>query len=388
MLGINWVDCIILGLLIGSVITGLKLGLFIQLCTLAGLLVGLFGGGWLIPHVLPIHDKTLQTIVNVNLVLMLAGYTALRGFDLGHRLHWSVVSQKLRRLESGAGVLLSTTAGLLLVWLIAAMLGRLPFEGLSNSVNDALIVQKLYGHLPPVPAAITNFNRLVDPNSSPRLFVKASPLPTADYRLTDFQAAAVKGGQATVRITSFGCGNLVAGSGFVVGKDLVLTNAHVVAGVERPIVKYQGRSYEALPVVFDKGLDLAALRVKQLNAQPLALAGEQSTAGTTVAVIGYPKGEYAAVPGIIRNTLNVSGTNIYGIGVISRNVYEVQVNVDDGNSGGPMVLADGRVAGMIFAKSAGFGNYGYALTSTRLKQELAQAKESFRRVSTGACLTS
>jgi S1-C subfamily serine protease len=83
---------------------------------------------------------------------------------------------------------------------------------------------------------------------------------------------------------------------------------------------------------------------------------------------------------------NIFGRNIYDLGVIGRNVYEIQAHIAEGSSGGPVVLPDGRVAGVIFAKYDLSDDYGYALTSPHLLGAVDAAQHATNRVNTGACL--
>lgn len=386
-MGLNWIDLIIISLVVAAIIWGTKVGIVIQACTAIGFAAGLVVAGWLFPHLLrPIHDRTLLTLINVNLVLIVAFYSAIRGYDLGHKVHFSLGKGKLHVVESGLGALINIGAVLVLSWMLFNTIGRFPFEGLSNSASDALIVQQLTNHLPPVPAVFAEFNRLVDPNSPPYVFEKTTPMSPKQYSQAEFEQAVAKAQTSTVRVTSFGCGSIVSGSGFVVGPNLVATNAHVVAGVKRPIIKYNNRSYQSVPILFNPNLDLAVLRVDGLNAPPLKLANETLDVNTTVAVLGFPEGNGLTSAGVIRNDLYLFGRNIYDLGVIKRNIYEVQADVAEGSSGGPIVLPDGRVAGMIFAKSSEVAGYGYALTSSSLTSQINQAQKANLRISTGACL--
>jgi uncharacterized protein YacL len=99
----------------------------------------MFLGGWLFPHLLPIHSQTLLTIVNGNLVLIFAIVMAIIGFHLGQYLHISFTKRRLRYIENALSVILSLSFGLIAIWLITSMIGRLPFAGFSNSANDSLI---------------------------------------------------------------------------------------------------------------------------------------------------------------------------------------------------------------------------------------------------------
>lgn len=386
MFGFNWVDLIIVVLLVVAMIGGIRVGLTTLLFIVVGFFAALFLGGWFFPHVLPIHDRTLLTIINGNLVLIFAVYIAVKGFDLGQHFRYLLGEGKLYTLESRLGVIITISAVLIGVWLIGAALGRLPFAGISNSVNDAYIVRQLDTHLPPVPAVFALFDKQVNPNAQPYVFDASQTNLTGTYNTPPFKLAESHAKSSTVRVTSFGCGGLVSGSGFVVDPEYVVTNAHVVAGVKRPVIKYDNRSYGAITVLFDQNLDFAVLKVKGLPAAPLTLANTNVESGTPVVVLGYPNGNFKLGGGIVRNDIKLFGRNIYDLAVVARQIYEVQTYINTGSSGGPIVLADGRVAGMIFAKSEQNDNYAFALTSTSLIDELNHAERSDQPVNTGVCL--
>jgi len=351
---------------------------------------GLFFGGWAFPYLLPIHNQTLLAVINGNLVLLFAIGLAIMAFNLGRRLHLSFSKSWLHQLETGLSVIFSICSGLIAAWLIASMIGRLPFEGLSNSANDALIVQFLDQHLPPIPAVFAEFDRQLNPNSSHVVFIR-TPFQTQQYvpigsPTLDNVAAAAQ--YSAVRITSFGCGGIVSGSGFVAAPDLVLTNAHVIAGVHRPIVKYGTQSYAGIPVLYDSNTDLAALRLTGLKAKPLTLFNGHVAPDTTTVLLGYPGGNYTPSLAVVLSETQLLTANLYGVGTVDRQIYELKAVIDPGSSGGPMLLPNGQVAGVIFAKPNGTGNYAYALSSTSIRSEVQQAKQATRRVSTGTCLSS
>jgi len=392
MLGFNWIDAIIVVLLAVAVVEGVRIGFLTQVFMVAGFFVTLVVAGWLFPHLLPLHDPTLRTVVNASCVLVVASYAAVRSMDLGQGIHWSfrlgklIPQRHLRMVETLLGSLPALAACLVVVWLLGVTIGRLPFEGFSNSVNDSRIVQQLTQALPAVPAVLAQFNRHIDPNAQPYVFVQPKPNHDFNYSPADVAAAESRATASVVRITSFGCGGVVGATGFAVGPGLVATNAHVVAGVKRPIIKYKGASYQGVPVVFDAALDLAVLRVAHLAAPPLVLAKSSIPLGTTVAVLGYPNSNYRAVPGIVRDTLAVSARTIYDQGAAGRGIYVVQAQVDYGSSGSPIVLAGGQVAGMLFSQSIDTPSDAYALTSEHLVPAVAKAQTSHLRVSTGACM--
>jgi S1-C subfamily serine protease len=384
MLGLNWIDALIVLILAVAVYASVRSGFLRLTLVLAGFFGALLLGGWLFPKLLkPIDDKAVLALMNGNLVLIFAVYAGFKGYDLGRRWHWSL--NRWRWLESLAGVTIGSLAVLACIWLLAAAICTLPFAGLSNSVNSALIVQKLDERLPPVPSVFNRFSQLINPNTPPRVFIKEQPgASLAGSPMPPASSAVIKAGESVIRVTSFGCGGLTGGSGFAIGPDLIITNAHVIAGVKRPIVKYGARSFEAVPILFDANQDLAMLRVSGLNAAPLKLTNQDLVDGSQTYIIGYPQSIYKLVPGIIRNDLQIVGTNIYGEGNIERQVYEIQATVDQGNSGSPVLTGDGRVAGLIFSNSDD-GSYGYAINSASLINQVNRAQHASRRVSTGIC---
>lgn len=392
MLGLNWIDIIIFGLLGLSIYLGAKIGFLTQFLTVGAIVAALFASGWLFPKILPFDNQNLRTILNTALVLTATAYAGLRGFDLGQKIHWSFRFGNLRRLplpkqlEMYAGALPAVIGTLLVVWLLGVGISRLPFEGFSNSVSDSIVVQHLARALPSVPSVFAEFDEEIDPNDQPDIAARTKPYKNFNYSEADFKAASAKASDSVVRITSFGCGGVVSGSGFYVGHNLVMTNAHVIAGVRRPIVKTGDDSIGGVPVIFNPGLDFAVLKLRDIGLPALQFVSTPPATDTTVAVLGYPGGNFKASPGILRDNLSVSGSNIYQTGTFKRQAYGIQAQTDKGDSGGPVTLKDGTVAGMVFSKAADTPDYAYALPASYLKNALDKAGASNQRVSTGACV--
>ena len=385
----NWVDLIIILILIGSVGRGLRVGFIRQVLAIVGFFLGLFVGGWAIPHLLPfIKDTGVHALVSAMLVLGFATAIAILGDGLVERLHLKLVNGWILRAESAAGIALSIASVFMATWFIGAMVVRLPFEDFSNGISDSLIIQDLNGVLPPAPAVFAGLNKLIGPNSFPKVFVDIEPHTKGPVTpsTAEAQQATNKAQASIVKISGFGCGGVVYGSGFVVGPDLVATNAHVIAGVRRPIIHDLTGNHAATPVVFDPNLDFAVLRTSHLAGPVLDLASQDVPDSTTVAVLGYPGGgDFTANSGVILDKIHALGSNIYNTGKTKRDVYELQAVIEPGNSGGPLVLPNGQVAGMVFARATNDPNYGYALTSNDVVKESQQARTATERVSTGPC---
>ena len=202
----------------------------------------------------------------------------------------------------------------------------------------------------------------------------------------EVQAAAARASASTVKVQGFGCGGILTGSGFVVDKDLIVTNAHVIAGVRRPVVYDRNGKHGATTVFFDPDLDIAFLKATNLSGSPLSLDPGAVAKGTITALLGYPEGGNLTVtPGIVGNRARVLGRNIYDSSVNRRMIYEVQANVQQGDSGGPMVLSDGRVAGITFAKAISQQGYGYTIAASEFADKIVSAESLTASVSTQNC---
>jgi S1-C subfamily serine protease len=161
----------------------------------------------------------------------------------------------------------------------------------------------------------------------------------------------------------------------------------VVAGVSSPQVQQQnGPSQSATTVLFNPRMDVAILRVSVTPGKPLPLDSQDTGRGTKGAVLGFPGGGRLTVgTAAVRRDIEAVGRDIYGRSVVQRDVYELQAIVQPGNSGGPFVLFNGDVAGVVFAASTTDSSIGYALTTPQIIPLVQQTQGKTSRVSTDGC---
>ena len=136
---------------------------------------------------------------------------------------------------------------------------------------------------------------------------------------------------------------------------------------------------------YDPVDDLAVLATDGLSAPPLALSPTPST-GDSAVVQGYPYG--GPFTSMSAGVLGVDSTRVpdaYGTDTEAREIYSLASPVRPGNSGGPLLTTDGRVAGVIFARAETQPDVGYAMTDTELRPVAAQAAGLDEAVSTGRC---
>jgi len=326
----------------------------------------------------------LISVLGFALAFMALGEWA--GLVAKYRLHEARITN---RVDKVLGSLLAAMTLLAAVWLAAAIFRNIPDSGWQRQVRNSHVIAALDSRLPSAPEVLTTLSHLIDPNSFPEVFRGLEPALKTDTPLPDMgelNAAVQSARPSVVKIEGEGCNNIVEGSGFVTGNNVVVTNAHVVAGVDEPYVLDQNGKHEARVVLFDPDLDLAILRASDLAGEPLAVDLATASNGTSAAVLGFPSGAgFTAGPGAILETFQAQGRNIYDRGQTVREVYSIKAEVVHGNSGGPIIDGDGEVIGVIFAKSVSYSSVGYALTMQQVMDKIVQARGLTAPVSTSSC---
>lgn len=384
------VDLLIVIFAVSALYRGREIGFVRQLCSTVGFFGGLFIGAWLQPYTVNLaHSQTGRSIITLATTLGCAMLLLAVGEYVGLRLKHKVAPKRVNAVDNGFGGILNIVSLLLVIWLTAAIISNLPLPGLQSALNNSAIVRTLNRNLPSAPGVISRLGHLIDPNGFPQVFINGEPAPSQDANLPslgELQPAVEQTRASVVKLEGQGCGGIVDGSGFVVGSNLVATNAHVVAGIKRPYVQDANGTHSGTVIWFDPNLDFAVLRVSNLAGKPLVLANDHVKPGTGAAVLGYPGGGgFTAKPAAVTNQFTASGRDIYGRGHTDRDVYELRADVRQGNSGGPLIAKDGSVIGVIFAESSNYEDVGYALTSTQVKSAVNHAAAQNRAVSTGQC---
>ncbi|WP_264001227.1 MarP family serine protease [Mycolicibacterium gadium] len=190
-----------------------------------------------------------------------------------------------------------------------------------------------------------------------------------------------------VESTSHACQKVMAGSGFVISPNRVMSNAHVVAGADEFVVSIDGQEHDASVVAFDPNADISILDVPGLSAPPLDFAHGIAMTGADAVVLGYPDGgPFVAYPARIREVVELSGPDIYNSTTVRREVYTIRGKVGQGDSGGPLIDHDGRVLGMNFGAAVDDPETGFVLTTKQVYPHAVNAV-SPEPIPTGACMT-
>jgi S1-C subfamily serine protease len=382
-------DAVLLLLLMLSAWGGYRRGAVLQVAGLVGLGVGFIVGIWLAPHAAElVRSDPAKAGVALGTVLALGALGDAVGSVLGLRLRRRTHGTRFKAADAVGGGALSVAALVLTIWFLGLNLAAGPFPSIARSLQRSTVVRVVDTVLPPPPALAAQLGSVLDIIGFPDVFSGLPPLP-ADPVPQPGQGLAARAARAARRsvvlVTGPACDRILQGTGVVVEDDLVLTNAHVIAG-GTPRVEWDGQTFDGVPVLFNEDLDAAVLRVDGLDAPPITLLDEEVARGAGGAVIGYPHGRYTELRAAARRALDAVGRDIYSEDEARRRIYELQVTVRPGNSGGPFVIPGGQVAGLIFGASVTNEDLGYALTSPGLIPLVDRAEGRTDEVGTGRCV--
>ena len=360
-------DWFVLGIVAVAGLYGFARGLVRGALSLAGFALGAYVGARIAPSVLSEGSPYAPLVALGGALLggtLLSSIAEMLGVSL--RTTMGAVPG-LRALDSAAGAFFGAAAGIVICWAIGAALLYLPGQSeLRRSVQDSAILSRINEEFPP--ERLLETLERVDP-----LGVLVGPpatVPPPSSRLSR-DPDVVAASRSVVRITGLACGLGIEGSGWIAGRELVVTNAHVVAGIERPQVDRGDNELTSAVVAFDTKNDIAVLRVPGLRGRPLPLA--DPARGVPVALIGYPgNGPLTRIPGRLGGTSGFVSRDAYGRGPITRTVTAIRGVVRPGLSGGPGVDARGRVRTTVFARRPAERG-GYGIPSDLVRQTLAQA---------------
>ncbi len=389
----NILDVIIIILLVSALYRGYELGFARQIFSTAGFIVGLLLGSFLQRYTVQLGDTPLtKALISLMTTLGFAFFLLAVGEHIGLRLKTKVTALKIDKLDGWLGSAIGGATLLLAVWLSAAILLTLPFPNTQEQIRGSAVVSTLNRSLPPATTLLTNLGHIISPNGFPQVFTGDEPSLQGDTTVPGIspamQAAIDRDKNSVVKFEGLGCGGVVEGSGFVIGSDLVATNAHVVAGVNKLYVRDINGQHTATVVWFDPELDFAVVRTNSLAGAPLVIDNDTLPEGTKGAILGYPGGGPLTAGGAqIIDRFTARGKDIYNDKVTQRDVYSLAAKVIPGNSGGPVIGEDGRVIGIVFAQSTVYETVGYALTTAQTEAAIDQAQAQNRAVSNGTCAT-
>lgn len=398
----NVLDVLLLAGAVWFAVIGYRQGFVVGILSV----IGFLGGGLVAVYLLPIvwdqltdgsEVSSTAAVVAVVIVIVCASVGQALTTHLGNKLRRYITWSPARALDATGGALVNVVAMLLVAWLIGSALAGTSLPTLGKEVRSSSVLLGISRVMPNQASTLfTDFSSVLAQNGFPQVFSPFANEPITDVRPPDPALAgspvATRAQRSIVKVvgTAPSCGKVLEGTGFVFSDRRVMTNAHVVGGVDEPTVQIggQGRLYDAKVVLYDWRRDIAVLDVPDLDVKPLKFTDTDHDAdtGDSAIVAGFPEnGSYDVRAARVRARINAGGPDIYHRGTVQRDVYSLYTTVRQGNSGGPLLTPEGKVYGVVFAKSLDDPNTGYALTADEIRQDVTRGRAADQQVDSQGC---
>ncbi|ANJ07137.1 MarP family serine protease [Streptomyces parvulus] len=377
--------------------SGYRRGLVAGCVSLAGFVGGAALGVWALPRVtdLATPGSTSATVLAVVTVLLPAIVVHELAGRLAVRLRRELDAGPLRVADGIGGAAANAVAALIVAWVAASVLAASSSSLLTSAIRDSTLLGAVQRAMPDTtPAWFSGATSALAEAGFPQVFnpfENEATARVAEPSGDSVTPAATRAAQrSTVKVEGVTGTQGREGSGFVFAPERVMTNAHVVAGIDDPTVRIGGvgPAYEARVVLFDPAKDVAVLYVPGLTA-PVLRFDDGAERGDAAVVAGYPQdGDLDLRAATVANRIRATGQNIYSDANVTREIYSIRSTVRPGNSGGPLLTTEGRVYGVVFARSTSDAGTGYVLTAAEVAADAERAADATAAVDTGEPVTS
>ena len=381
----NVLDLFIVLFVVFLVWRGSRTGFLAGALSLVGVVLGAALGSRVVPALLEGDgDLIFGSVITLASIVAFAVLGDILARAASGFLQEKIEGATSEALDRAGGALLGVALSLTLVWVAATFaLGTPLLSSLHPTMQESTMLGALNRAMPST--LLTQAVSRLDPIPSFRG-------PKADVADPNQEIAGdpevLAATSRVVRVTGVACGYGIEGSGWVAAPDLVVTNAHVVAGETSTQIQPEGNGLPlpARVMAFDEKNDIAVLRVDNLRLAPLRLA--EPRASEPVALLGFPEnGPFDIRAGRVGETTRVISNDAYNRGPVERTVTSFKGFVRPGNSGGPAVNEDGEVVATVFASRADSDDAGYGIPSSLVRQLVDLAQERRNPVSTKECAT-
>ncbi|MGN6678954.1 MAG: MarP family serine protease [Streptosporangiaceae bacterium] len=390
-------DLVLIALAAAFAVAGYRQGFIIGVLSFIGFTGGALAGIYLAPGLATAltNRQNLQAVLAIIAVFAAAVAGMLVASTVGVLLRSHVTGRPSTLIDSIGGAAVNVVAILVLAWLIGNLIAYAPpFPAISRQVNNSLLLRGVSRLIPQsATPEFTALRKLLSTQPYVQVFgalgaetalnvpkLDASVLHSPGLRRDQNSVVKIEG-------LAPACSRTIEGSGFVISKDHVVTNAHVVAGIDRPEVytRIGSGAHPARVVLFDSDSDIAVLYVPGLHLPALHF-DDSATFGASAGVAGYPlDASFTARPARVGRSELASGPDIYNTKRVVRDIYPIRAVVKPGNSGGPLIATSGRVYGMVFAAAVSVPETGYALTASELSDDVRAGAHRTAATETGAC---
>ncbi len=389
---VNPLDLVAIVLVVLAMILGVRSGALPQLLGLAGAAIAALTGLAVLPSVSPLLDElppAVRAVVVLSVLLGLVGLGEALGAMGGRAASRALGDGFFSALDRALGAFVGAAQAVLILWLAGGVIASGPFENLSELAQRSTALRVIDAVLPPPTEIVLELGNLLDDSGLPDVFIGLEQLPAPDIDLPSDELARRIGEDAApsvLRVIAEGCDQKASGTSFVIAKEYLVTNAHVVVGADSIIVQTSEESFDATPVMVDLDLDVALLWADGLDAPALAFTNVEPKRGDVGATVGYPGGGNAKVErATVAAAYFATGLDVTEEERVTRRILELRSRVMPGDSGGPFLLENGTVGGVVFAESRVDPLVGYALSPLEVLDRVSPAIGRQQAAPSGPC---
>jgi S1-C subfamily serine protease len=386
------VDVVVVVLAVAAAARGWRRGLLGQAFEFGGGLVGLIAGvavGARVASSVTNSAGIEGALIALLVVLVALSTGQMIGHAVGRRSGALARRAHFGGVDSALGSMFGVAVTVVSFWLLGSLLAVGPIPEIARQLRRSELLRAMNVVAEP-PDVLASVGHYLDASGFPQVFSGSLRSPAPQVDLPDnavARRAARSASPSIVRVVAPGCGGTQLGSGWIAAPSTVVTNAHVVAGGASVTVSHGDSEHAGSVVVFDPDADIAVIRAEGLEGPVLELTERRPDRGALGVTLGFPGGGdgLEAHRAAIRERFEARGLDIYGRDFVRREIYELRARVRQGDSGGPFVLRNGRVAGVVFAASTTDADTGYALTGAEVSGAVGVGANAEDPVDTGPC---
>lgn len=194
---------------------------------------------------------------------------------------------------------------------------------------------------------------------NPEDYVTNAELAQIIVKLLDYQARQIDNIVDQLKFTVKIETDKALGTGVIVGKDLVLTAAHVVGSNLKVTFNGDYKAYDAEVIKLDESLDLALLKT-EIPSEGVKISDEDVKLLDAIYIIGTPLGI----------------SDVFSYGRVSKldqgYLHQLDASINNGNSGGPVFNENGELVGIVKSKRNDANNVAYMVQLKQIKALIKQ----------------
>ncbi len=267
-----------------------------------------------------------------------------------------IIKNKLSNINKGMALPYKILVPLISIFLLSQTLFYIPLELVQSLAQGSGLMITAARIFPDTAISDTAKKLSTNQFEKLRLSYDNGPISNIDTsKAGEFKSVVDKIAPSIVKIAASRCGfagyDGVGGSGSFIGRNLVITNQHVINGASSIYIVNKNGTYPAVPIVIDEDHDIAVLYSKYVNSPAIAINTTPPELGSTVISLGYPDINNQNFSLMVSNIKPNDTFKSWQRKLDSNNTFSLTEGLGSGSSGGPVINLSGEIIGINAASS-------------------------------------